>query len=87
MAYLNSARFTNELYDTLYAQAVSETDNAARNELFHAMNQLLIDKAVLLPLYYEEYTRLLPAYVKNFPQNSIEYRDFSTVWFEKPSGS
>jgi len=44
------------------------------------MDQLIIDDAVVLPLYYEEFTRLLPHFVKGFNQNSMEYRDFTRVW-------
>ena len=34
-----------------------------------------------MPIYYGEFTRLLHQYVKNFPQNGMEYRDLSEVYF------
>jgi ABC-type oligopeptide transport system substrate-binding subunit len=44
---------------------------------------MLINDAVIMPLYYDEFTRLIPKYVKGFPQNSIEYRDFRKVWIDE----
>lgn len=82
-AYLNSVRYSNTNYDELYEKAIRETDELKRYDLYLAMNQIIIDQAVVMPLYYEEFTRLIPARVKNFPQNSIEYRDFSEVWISK----
>lgn len=79
-AYLNSMRYHDDQYDSIYNVAVRETDIPKRYELYHQLDQILIDNAVMLPLYYEEFTRLIPGYVEDFPQNSIEYRDFSKVW-------
>lgn len=79
-AYLNSTRYYDNRYDSIYNVAVRETNVDKRYELYRQLDQILIDNAVVLPLYYEEFTRLIPGYVENFPQNSIEYRDFSTVW-------
>ncbi|MEZ4720944.1 MAG: ABC transporter substrate-binding protein [Flavobacteriales bacterium] len=79
-AYLNSVRYSNPLYDSLYYDAIRETDETQRYEIYRSMDQMLIHDAVIIPIYYEEFTRLIPARVKNFPQNSIEHRDFSEVW-------
>lgn len=46
-------------------------------------NQMLINDAVIMPLYYDELTRLLPKYVRGLTQNSIEYRDFRRVWIDE----
>lgn len=83
-AYLNSVRYKSELYDSLYHEAIMETDRENRMTLYLMLDQILIDEAVVMPLYYEEFTRLVPLYVKNFPANSMEYRDLTSVWMEKP---
>lgn len=78
--YMNSVRYHNPVYDSLYATAVRETDRAKRYSMYLSLDQMLMNDAVVMPLYYEEFTRLIPNYVHNFPQNGIEYRDFSEVW-------
>jgi oligopeptide transport system substrate-binding protein len=80
--YMNSVRYSNPAYDSLYLRAISEVDIARRRVYYRQLDQMLIDDAVFMPIYYDEFTRLIPIYVKNFPQNSIEYRDFTKVWFD-----
>lgn len=80
--YMNSVRYSNPAYDSLYLRAIKEADIEKRRKFYRRLDQILIDDAVVMPIYYDEFTRLIPVYVKNFPQNSIEYRDFTSVWFD-----
>ena len=41
----------------------------------------MIDDAVMLPIYYDIDYRLLQPYVRNCPQNAMEFRDFSEMYF------
>lgn len=81
-AYLNSVRYENPLYDSLFARAIREVDPVKRNQMYLELDQILMNDAVVMPLYYEEFTRLIPSYMQNFPQNGIEYRDFTEVWMD-----
>ncbi|MEX2595773.1 MAG: ABC transporter substrate-binding protein [Salibacteraceae bacterium] len=81
-SYLNTVNYHNELYDSLYQAGIRELDEGLRYRIFSRMDQILINDAVIMPLYYEEFTRLIPTYVKGFPQNSMEHRDYSKVWFD-----
>jgi len=36
-----------------------------------------------MPIYYDEYIRLLKLNVRAFPQNAMEYRDLSRVFFSQ----
>lgn len=81
-SYLNTVNYHSTLYDSLYQRGIRELNEAERFKIFSRLDQILVDDAVIMPLYYEEFTRLIPTYVKGFPQNSIEYRDYSTVWFD-----
>lgn len=80
--YLNSINYSSPLYDSIYFSAVRDTDLNSRMNQYRILCQLLIDEAVVMPLYFEEFTRLVSSRVHNFPQNSIEFRDFSTVWID-----
>ena len=44
---------------------------------------MIIDDAVIMPIYYDNYIRLMQLNVRNFPINAMEYRDMSRVYFAK----
>jgi peptide/nickel transport system substrate-binding protein len=79
-SYLNTVNYHSDLYDSLYTLAIRQLDEKERFQTFAEMDQLIINDAVVMPLYYEEFTRLIPRYVKGFNQNSMEYRDYTGVW-------
>lgn len=82
-SYINSVRYQSTAFDSTFEAALRETDPAKQYELFRRADQIAMDDAVIMPIFYDENTRLLQIYVKNFPANAMEYRDFSQVWFDK----
>jgi oligopeptide transport system substrate-binding protein len=82
-AYLNAYRYKNPAYDKLFEQALSTTDFEKRNKLYQQLDQMAIDDAVMMPIYYNINRRLIQPYVKNFPANGMEYRIFREVWLDK----
>ncbi|MCS6819953.1 MAG: ABC transporter substrate-binding protein [Chitinophagales bacterium] len=82
-AYLNAFRYQNPEFDKWFEEARIVTDINERNRLYEKLDQLVIDDAVLLPLFYTINRRMLQPYVKNFPINGMEYRNFSEVWLDK----
>ncbi len=83
-AYLNSFRYKNAAYDKLFEQALATTDFEKRNQLYLQLDQIAVDDAVMMPIYYTVNRRLVQKYVRNFPVNGMEYRNFKSVWFDKP---
>lgn len=83
MSLVNFSRYKNDDYDKLYEEALRETDETKRMELFAKCDQMIIDEAVVMPIYYDTYQRLLQTNIANFPINAMEYRDFSRVYFVK----
>ena len=79
----NMARFKNAKYDALYAQAVSSKSEEEANELFAKAEQILMDNAPIIVLWYDEAYRLVKMNVKDFPNNAMQWRDFSGVYFKK----
>ena len=63
--------------------ALRTIDEQERYELFRQADQVAMDDAAIMPIFYDENTRLLQVYVKNFPANAMEYRDFTRVFFDK----
>lgn len=82
-SYLNTVQYHSDKYDSLYMAGIKELDEQKRFEIFGMMDQMVIDDAIIMPLYYEEFTRLVPQYVKGFNQNSMEYRDYTRVWLNQ----
>lgn len=79
--YINSFRYVNKNFDKIFDDAVSTIDETKRNELYGEADQMIIDDAVVLPIYYDVDFRLLQPYVRNCPQNASEQRDFTEVYF------
>ena len=79
-SYVNSVRYKSSEFDAVYEQALAATDDTERMRLYAEADQIALNDAAILPLYYNVYHRLLQPYVNNFPQNAMEYRLFDEVW-------
>jgi len=83
-SYLNSVRYQSARFDSLFELAQRTIDEKERMKLYRMADQQAINDGAILPLYYEEWIRLLHLNVRNFPQNAIEHRDFTSVYFKEP---
>ncbi len=79
-SYVNATRFKNAKYDSLFTLAIKEVEDKKRMELYRQADQIAIDEAAIMPLYYIEHYRLLHNKVKNFDPNAMEHRDLSVVY-------
>ncbi len=82
-AYMNPFRYQSAKFDSIFELALRTIDEQERYELFRQADQVAMDDAAIMPIFYDENTRLLQVYVKNFPANAMEYRDFTRVYFDK----
>jgi oligopeptide transport system substrate-binding protein len=82
-SYINFMRYNSPKFDSLFRSAQKEVDQVKRYELFLQAEQVAIDDAAFLPVFYDENTRLLQIYVRNLDINSLEYRDFSRVYIDQ----
>ncbi len=80
-SFPNASRYVNPVFDQMYERALSSTSAEERDILFHKCDSILIDDAAFMPIYYDEYIRLLQLDVRAFPQNPMEHRDLSRVFF------
>lgn len=81
-AYLNSTRYKDPRFDSLYASALQTSGKAARMIFLAQAERRLMEDAVVVPLYHERSVRLLQAWVRDLPINGMEYRDLRAVWFD-----
>jgi len=79
----NTTRFNNRFYDNLYERSQSLANDSLRYKLYNEMEQLLIDEAPVVPLYYDQVIRVYPAVFKNFKSNAMNLLNLKNVDKEK----
>lgn len=87
-SYPNTSRYSNPEFDKLYDQARSAKTQGEANKLFFQAEQLMMNDAPVMILWYDENYRLTQYHVKNFYTNPMRYLDFSQVYLkEEPEKS
>ena len=81
-SFLNTTRYKDPYFDSLFIAAQSIPDPSERNRLLALADQRLTNDAVILPVYHDMVVRLEQPYVRGFPLNPMEYRDLSKAWFD-----
>lgn len=81
-AYPNIARYSSVKFNKLYEQALRARSVNEANTYFIEAEKVLMQDAPIIVLWYDEGFRLLQSYVKNFPNNPMQYRDLSKVYFQ-----
>jgi len=67
----NYTRFNNPEFDQLYEAALREHNVEKRNELYQQMDQLVINEAPVVPLYYDQTLVFIHKYIEGLEVNSI----------------
>lgn len=75
----NYTRYKNPEYDKIYERALAERNDSARWELYRQADQLMIQDAPVVPLWYDMIVRLVQPYVHNFPPNSLNLLELRRV--------
>jgi oligopeptide transport system substrate-binding protein len=79
-SYPNMMRYKNPKFDALYEAGLrSKTTEEAYKNFLEAEKLMVADAPIML-LWYDEGYRLMQSYVKDFPNNAMQFRDFSTVY-------
>ena len=76
---VNFFHYNNERFDSLYEIALKENDELKKINLYQKMDQLIIDDAVIIPLYYDEVVRLVSNKIKGLGNNSMNLLNLKTV--------
>jgi len=67
----NYTRFNNPKFDQLYEAALREQNVEKRNELYQQMDQLVINEAPVVPLYYDQTLVFIHKYIEGLEVNPI----------------
>jgi peptide/nickel transport system substrate-binding protein len=81
-SYMNPFRYKNPQFDALFEKAEATVNSDERNKLYEQLDQMIVDDAPLLSIYYSMNRRLIQPYVQNFPNNGMDYRCFREVWLD-----
>jgi len=83
-SFLNSTRYINAEFDALYESGITADSLDEKYDNFVKAEQIAMNDAPVLVLWYDEEYRLLQSNIHNFHINAMHYRDFSEVYFQDP---
>jgi peptide/nickel transport system substrate-binding protein len=81
--YLNTTRFSNKRFDSLFVAASQATDPLQRYALYSAADQVFVDEAPAIPIYFTNSTRLVRSDIRGLEHNGMEMIELSSVYFER----
>ena len=67
----NYTRYKNPVFDVLYEQALQETNDSVRYDLYRKMDQLVIDDAPVIPIWYDMAIHLIQPTISGFSPNAL----------------
>ncbi len=80
----NPFKYTNKVFDTNFKNAMRERNAYKRTTLFAKCDQQIIDDAVVMPLFHQDFMTMVNFRVKNFVTNPTEIIDFSRIFIREP---
>jgi len=75
----NYTHFENEAFDALYEKALSETNPKTRYAYYQQMDKLIIDNAIVVPLYYDRVLRFTQNNISGFESNAMNLLNLKSV--------
>jgi peptide/nickel transport system substrate-binding protein len=75
----NYTHFANAQFDALYEKAFLETDDAKRFELYQQMDQIIIEEAPIIPLFYDKVARFTRKNVEGLGINPLNLLSLKRV--------
>ncbi|MGB3007446.1 MAG: ABC transporter substrate-binding protein [Chitinophagaceae bacterium] len=67
----NYTRYNNPEFDALFEKAIKETNDSLRYKLYQLADQVMINDAPVVPLWYDKVVRLVQPNVKGFKANAL----------------
>ncbi len=75
----NYTRYSNSLYDSLYEKAIAEKNDSIRYAIYQQMDQLIIDDAPVVPLWYDVAIHLVHNNIINFLPTGLNLLELRKV--------
>ena len=78
----NYTRYKSAAFDAAFEKAITETNDSLRYKLYQQADQVMIDDAPVVPLWYDKAVRLVQPYVKGFKANALNLLELRRVSLE-----
>lgn len=75
----NYTHYYNPQFDLLYEKSQEELNDSIRNDYYQQMDQLLIDNAPVVPLYYDQVVRLVHNNISGLTSNPMNMLSLKKV--------
>jgi peptide/nickel transport system substrate-binding protein len=75
----NYTRYKNPQFDALFEKAITETNDSLRYKLYQQADQVMINDAPVVPLWYDVVVHLVQPNIKNFPANALNLLELRKV--------
>jgi oligopeptide transport system substrate-binding protein len=79
----NYTRYNNPAFDRLYEQSLREPNDSLKTKLYQQMDQMAIDDAPVVPLWYDEVVHLVNPRVKGLEPNALNLLELRRVRIER----
>lgn len=75
----NYTRYNNPAFDALFEKAITEVNDSIRYRLYQQADQLMMEDAPVVPLWYDEVVHLVQPRVKDFKPNALNLLELRRV--------
>jgi peptide/nickel transport system substrate-binding protein len=75
----NYTRYKNAQFDLLFEKALAETNDSLRYKLYQKADQVMIDDAPVVPLWYDKVIHLVQPNIKGFEANGLNLLELRRV--------
>jgi oligopeptide transport system substrate-binding protein len=79
----NYTRYKNPAFDVLYEKALLENNDSLRYQLYREMDQIVINDAPVIPIWYDMAIHLIQPNVENFYPNALNLLELRRTKFVK----
>ena len=82
----NYTRYSNPKFDALFEKAIAETSDSIRYQLYRQADQVMIEDAPVVPLFYDEVVHLVQPNVQGFQPNALNLLELRRAHLNPPGG-
>jgi peptide/nickel transport system substrate-binding protein len=75
----NYTRFSNKTFDDLYNEALQQTNDSIRYSLYRKMDELIVQEAPIVPVWYDMVIHLVHKNVQQFKPNALNLLELRKV--------
>lgn len=75
----NYTRYKSAAFDEVFEKAITETNDSVRYKLYRQADQIMLNDAPVVPLWYDKVVRLVQNNVTGFPPNALNLLELRRV--------